>query len=235
MEKPTEPSPIDSQSSGLSTPNMRIDTPEEPLPPGEASIGGSDSKRVSIWQARLRSAAKPLNSPVLWAAVAALAGIMGWVIQARWTKDASIAHREDARNIVVTLRPSTVSLDSTTPMLVIDTLIKNIGKIAVNADMRGCELTVIEYNDPKHAATFNQNAIDWYQDDSDVRVVVNRYNLLGQYGASAKGYYLLNPGVEFREAAVVPVAHGKLYGIRSRFFLREEGGTTADFTYVYVP
>lgn len=120
------------------------------------------------------------------------------------------------------------------PMLVIDSMIKNIGKVAVSADVRGCELTVIEYTDPKAAAARHQNAIDWFRDDADVRVVVNRYNLLGGYGASAKGYYLLNPGVEFREPAVVPVEHGKLYGIRSRFFLRDEGGTTADFTYVYV-
>jgi hypothetical protein len=169
-----------------------------------------------------------------WQLLLGATGVVISTIGGWWSYRNIIIQRVEARNISVQVKSHLVSENSEHPLLEIDTLIHNIGNVAVTADQRGIELTVIEYKNPQLTAAKNENIIDWYTDKNDIRTPTNRYNILKQYG-NTTNTYLLNPGVEFKESVITPVSRGTLYGIRVRFFVSNDGGTMSDFHYAYVP
>lgn len=154
--------------------------------------------------------------------------VAGW-----WSYTNFVDQRIDARNLSLEIRGKEISAQTETSLFSIEAVIKNIGRVPVAARDRGIELTVIEYVHPMETAASNGNVIDWYRNDRDVRFIVDRYNLLQGYNENVRAEYLLNPGVEFREVVIVPLDYGKLYAVRVRFFVANDGGTMSDFKYFY--
>jgi hypothetical protein len=163
--------------------------------------------------------------------------------QRRIIEEAKLSlRREDAQNLAISLNPRLVATDTDSPLIIADVTLKNIGRVPIWAGARvddsspgeGCELTVIEYENHAVGKAADVQIIDWSDGGGEHRYLLEKYNLLSSYTSYRKGSYVLNPGVEYHEAGVVPVTKGKLYGVRARFFT-EEGWTAADIAYVYVP
>jgi hypothetical protein len=163
------------------------------------------------------------------------------LVGAWWAYRQFYVHREDAHNLIVELKPRIVATDTGSPVLIADVYLTNIGKVAIwpaqpktVTSGEGCELSVIEYSDPSKGQSDDLPIIDYDRGGGRVVRRLTKHNLLSHYAAYAHGNYVLNPGSKYHETSAIPVSRGKLYCLRVRFFT-QEGWTSADFAYVYVP
>ena len=170
-----------------------------------------------------------------------IVSIFAIIIGGWWAMRQFTVQRQNAQTLLVSVTPQLAATDTESPVIIADVSLKNIGKVPIWAGEhtgkyhgKGCELTVIEYGDRSKGRSAQQQIVDWDRGGGKRKYVVEKYNLLERYGAFGTQSYMLNPGVEYHETGVVPVAKGKLYGVRVRFFT-DANWTAADIAYVYVP
>lgn len=109
---------------------------------------------------------------------------------------------------------------------------------ACNGDGVGCTLGVLRYGQGPDFLR-NPSLIDWRNGpgdwSSDYMDGFGRHQLLKGYESfSDSERYVIAPGVEYHERAVLILEKGVLYGIQSSFYIGG-GGSVSDLTYLRAP
>jgi hypothetical protein len=145
--------------------------------------------------------------------VTVLAVIVGGI----WTYQTFIQERLADWSVELTLDTETVELSDGQVLLVVNTTLKNTGKVPAVAGSKGLTLSVFEHGDAKGEKTEGyENLLDW--DGHGIKPLVYRFNMLSRYSNANTVGYKLNPGDLRQESEAVLVSRGRLYGVAVRFW-----------------